>query len=70
MLTDKLLKLKAKTIDYFVGAVAIFAFLLLLLENSEMLYPYIHIIDALNIAILAIFMFNVLLEISLSKCMV
>ena len=67
MLSNKLLKIKLNIIDYFVGLVAIFAFLLLLVENEVFLSPYKHLIDTINVAILAIFMGNVLLEFSLSK---
>ena len=67
MLSDKLLKIKLNIIDYFVGFVAIFAFLLLLVENESFLSPYRDVIDTINSAILAIFMGSVLVEFFLSK---
>ena len=67
MLSDKLLKIKLNILDYFVGFVAIFAFLLLLVENESFLSPYRDVIDTINFAILAIFMGSVLVEFSLSK---
>lgn len=56
-----------KKLDYVAGFTAIFAFLLLLLENSVYLSRYQYVVYILNSGILLIFIINILLRFILSK---
>ncbi len=56
-----------KKIDYFIGFTAIFAFFLLLLENSAYLSRYQYAIYILNLGILLIFIIDIVLRFILSK---
>ncbi len=48
--------------DYFTGFTAVFAFFLLLFENTAYLKPYSHIIGEINLAVVLIFILDVLLR--------
>ncbi|MFH1415512.1 MAG: potassium transporter TrkG [Elusimicrobiota bacterium] len=59
--------LKTKDLDYFIGAVAVFAFLLLLIENTAYFSRYAVPIKIINLSILTVFISDVLLRIIISK---
>ncbi|MEW6075665.1 MAG: TrkH family potassium uptake protein [Candidatus Omnitrophota bacterium] len=56
-----------KFVDYFIGVVAVFALLLLLLENSSYLRAYTSIVSIINFVILIIFITDVVARYALSK---
>lgn len=58
---------KTKKFDYFIGAIAIIAFLLLILENSAYFLSYRRIFFKLNFLIFSIFALDVLGKIYTSK---
>ncbi|MFC1478775.1 TrkH family potassium uptake protein [Candidatus Margulisiibacteriota bacterium] len=59
--------MKTKTIDYIVGGVALFAFLLLFIEHSAYFPQYTDIIRYLNYGILAVFLTDFLGRIAFSE---
>ncbi|MBU0672578.1 MAG: TrkH family potassium uptake protein [Candidatus Margulisbacteria bacterium] len=58
---------KPSKLDYFIGLVALFAFLLLFFQNTGFLKAYSHIIRWINLGILLIFMFDVAIKYFASK---
>ncbi|MBN1621286.1 MAG: Trk family potassium uptake protein [Endomicrobiales bacterium] len=59
------MKLKFK--DYFIGIVAIFAFIVLLIENCECFYGYRYIFSILNLTVLFVFIIDVVVRIFLGE---
>ena len=57
-----MLKRLTQKLNYIVGPVAIFAFVMLLLEHSEWLQPYPVIVRQINLSILGLFAIDVLLN--------
>ena len=57
-----MLKRLTKNLNYIVGPVALFAFVMLLLEHSEWMRPYPALIRQINLSILGLFAIDVLLN--------
>lgn len=55
-----------KRLDYLIGPLAVFAFLLLLSEHSAYFAPHVALVRKLNVAVLLLFVLDVLLEFALS----